>query len=269
MKKPTMQTFQMGDNLDGTARSMPVHTVRLSPFSMSATEVNLAEWKEVLAWASAHGYKIPKGATGKGPKYPVTNVTWYSAVLWCNARSEMCGLRPCYYTDAKHTKVYRSGKVDITPAMVDWTADGYRLPTEAEWECAARCGNHGLRFPWGDTISHSQANYYASPIHFVWDRESKPGTNPKAGKVNPRTLPCGWGPTHDFAGNVEEWVWDWYGPYTTESAADPRGPSKGIYRVRRGGSWLSKANRCTVYARNPVRPGSANSEVGFRVCQTA
>ena len=85
-------------------------------------------------------------------------VDWYDAVKWCNARSQQAGLTPVYYTDAGMTQVYTNGYADAV--YVNWAANGYRLPTEAEWEKAARGGLSGQRFPWGNTISESQANYY-------------------------------------------------------------------------------------------------------------
>ena len=90
-------------------------------------------------------------------------VDWYDVVKWCNARSQQAGLTPVYYTDTDLTQVYTNGE---RIRYVNWTANGYRLPTEAEWEKAARGGLSGQRFPWGNTISESQANYYGTTNYY-------------------------------------------------------------------------------------------------------
>ena len=119
----------MGDNLDNDTSGMP-----LNNFFMDRFEVTRELWESVKTWGNGHGYGIGGGGY-KGPGHPVHSMTWYDAVKWCNARSEKDGRTPCYYTDTAQTtaSIYKTGSTNITNAMVKWNADGYRLPTEAEW----------------------------------------------------------------------------------------------------------------------------------------
>ena len=175
------------------------------------------------------------------------------------------------------TIVYRSGQVDVQNSWVLWTA-GYRLPTEAEWEKAARGGAVGHRFPWADvdTISQSRANYYSfwqngQPYYF-YDTNPTNGYLPmfSAGEM-PYTSPADFFGTngfglHDMAGNLWEWCWDWWSNtyYGSSPGADPLGPSSGSFRVLRGGSWATNASGCRTANRGNGVPDSAFNTVGFR-----
>jgi formylglycine-generating enzyme required for sulfatase activity len=196
----------------------------------------------------------------------VQTVDWYDTVKWCNARSQQAGKTPVYYTDAGLTQVFTNG--EVTP-YVNWTASGYRLPTEAEWEKAARGGLSGQRFPWGNVISESLANYYGNTASFSYDLGPN-GLNAigSVGGTSPATSPVGsfaangYG-LNDMAGNVFEWCWDWYGtPYA--GGSDPRGPASGSYRVLRGGSWSNGAGSSRCAFRVNINPGNAGVDVGFR-----
>jgi len=146
----------------------------------------------------------------------MTTVSWYDAVKWCNARSEQSGLSPVYFTDAALTKVYKTGEID--EVYVNWDVDGnngYRLPTEAEWEKAARGGLSGLRYPWGNTITHDLANFRSlfPSLTFFYDLGTYFGNDTRTLNVPlPHTLPVGSFPAngyglYDMAGNCKEWVW--------------------------------------------------------------
>lgn len=127
-------SFEMGDALgDGTAAELPVHTVTLDAFYMDQTEVTFDLWRQVAGWAATNGYDIGiTSAKGQDEGFPAHSVTWFSAVKWCNARSEMEGLQPVYFVDDAHTEVLRTGTANLRNEQVNWSANGYRLPTEAE-----------------------------------------------------------------------------------------------------------------------------------------
>lgn len=263
--------FQMGDNLtEGSTNERPVHSVQVSGFFIDKTEVNKALWEQVKAWGNANGYSIG-GGQWRGDTHPAHTMSWYSAVLWCNARSQREGLTPCYYTDEAQTTVYKNGNTNISNAMVKWSANGYRLPTEAEWEKAARGGRTGRRFPWGNTISHSEANFRNSGgesyqsgttgYHPSYDEGSQPYTSPVASFA-----PNDYG-LYDMAGNLWEWCWDWHdGAYygSQESLDDPQGGTPGSSRVLRGGGWNADASYCRVASRYGRSPSNTRNYGGFR-----
>ncbi len=264
-------SFQMGDVFgEGESDERPVHAVTVSAFFLQERETTKAEWDTVRTWALVNGYTFDSPGDGKAANHPVHNVSWYDVVKWCNARSQKEGLASCYYTNVARTQVYKSGQVDVTNDQVSWTANGYRLPTEAEWEKAARGGLNGKRFPWGDTISHSQANYYSrgeeaynlSPprgFHPLFNSGDQPYTSP-VGSFAPNEYGL-----YDMTGNVWEWCWDWYGAqyHTSGAINDPRGPSSGSVRVVRGGSWDDGAFNGRVANRNWNGPSDWN-DYGFR-----
>jgi formylglycine-generating enzyme len=258
-------SFVMGDSLDGEADA-PTNTEYISAIYMDTNLVSYSFWQQVYQWAVNNGYGFDNPGTGNAGNQPVQSINWYDAVKWCNARSQWAGVPPVYFTDSGLTQIYKSG--DLAP-YANWSAAGYRLPTETEWEKSARGGLTGNRFPLGNTLSQSQANYYGDPIDYVYDLGPS-GYNPAFGDgIGVDTSPVGYFPPNgyglnDMAGNVAEWCWDWYGTYASGVQSNPHGPSAGSFRVLRGGSWVINAYNCRAANRSYYYPSLGGNAYGFR-----
>ena len=244
----------------GTDPDFGAYSLTVDAFYMDACEVAMERWNAVYSWAAVNGYSFDNAGEGKDATYPVMSVNWQDCVKWCNARSEKEGLIPVYYRDSAYTQVYRESPAVSEPCVLE-SANGYRLPTDVQWEYAARGGAAGRRFPWGDTVDHDHANYNGGPSYFSYDlgyegydtrysAGDKPFTSPG------RSFPAGknaYG-LYDMAGNVSEWCYDWHPDWV------------GQVRVIRGGRWQTSADSCRVASRSYGVPSGEipPDSVGFR-----
>jgi sulfatase modifying factor 1 len=274
-------SFTMGNCMDpneGNADELPLHPVYVSAFYMDKYDVTYALWQTVYNWAITNGYSFDYAGSGKAANHPVQTIDWFDSVKWCNARSEMEGRTPAYYTDPAQTMVYRSGHAVANSQegsiWVIWNG-GYRLPTEAEWEKAARGGLIGKRFPWGNTISWSQALYHAYPLSlapygYAYDLATAFGSDPAFdGGGYPYTSPVGYfAPNgyglYDMAGNVWQWCWGWYWSYGSAAQTDPHGLTSGSTVVCRGGDHEDNAPFCRTAHREQASMSYADAYLGFR-----
>ncbi len=294
-------TFQMGDSFDpeGYPDELPVHTVTLSSFKMSKYEITNQQYCDYLNSAYPAQIKVVSGRvyaadnTGNTSLYcntsissshsqiifsdpnftvnikdgttdmsdhPMVMVSWYGCVAYCNWKSQQEGLESCY---------------DISTWQCDFTKNGIRLPTEAQWEYAARGGNHSpyYRYPWGDSIDGSMANYGASGDPY--ETGISPHTTP-VGYYDGNQIPAGTDMAngyglYDMAGNVLERCNDWYNEsyYSISPTDNPTGPASGSCPVLRGGEWIHHGVSCRIAGRACGAPYDGLPNAGFRICVSA
>ena len=218
--------FTMG-RANGGADEKPERKVTVDGFYIDVTPVTQKHYRKLMG---------NNPSRWKGKDKPVDSVRWSDAVRYCNKRSEMENLEPCY---------------DLETWECDFDASGYRLPTEAEWEYACRAGTQTAYF-FGDDAAKLK-------LYAVYKANSENQSRPVAGK-----LPNPWG-LYDMSGNVLEWCHDIYDAdyYKNGPAKNPRGPEKGDTRVLRGGSWESPADQCTSSYRSKDDPGYLNPCFGY------
>ncbi len=224
------------------------HEVKVSDFYIGRYEVTQKEYEEVMG---------DNPSNFEGENLPVENITWYEAIEYCNKLSEKEGLTPVYTIDGENVSWDRS-------------ANGYRLPTEAEWEYAARAG---ITTPFNteNSISDEEANYYGHYPYGIEENyftqenlETEPGQYRQTTVEVDSFSPNKWG-LYNIHGNVAEWCFDYYGAYDLENTDNPSGPTTGTLRVNRGGGWNDYAKHLRCAYRASTTPDQKMSNIGFRV----
>ena len=243
-------TFEMGST-SGEYSEKPIHSVTVSSFYMCDHEVTQKEYYEIMK--SNPSYY-------KGDDRPVESVSWYDAIEYCNALSLREGLTPCYYTQDKETWIfdgYPDGHCIHTLTWIcKFNADGYRLPTEAEWEFAARGGNKSSGYVYSGSNSLEDV---------AWHNGNSESQTHDVKTKSPNELGL-----YDMSGNVWEWCWDWYGNYSSSLQTNPSGVASGTARVLRGGSSRDYDNNgFRVAYRDSTTPSATYRNLGFRVVRSS
>lgn len=264
-------TFEMGDLFgDGGEDEEPVHQVTVSSFYLSIYELTYAEFDAFLD--STDRGKLPKLLLRKSSR-PINNVNWYEAIEYCNWRSRNEGLEEVYQINNKRRDLNNKNTSSGDAKWIvhaNWSADGYRLPTEAEWEYAAR--SEGIIEKYAGTSDIALLMNYANNGKLRYPEELK-----AIGSLKPNKQGL-----YDMIGNVGEWCWDWYGTFgplkrsahleeedsALPQSIDPRGPDSGGVRVTKGGSYETRIEYLNISNRDAEQPDSRSRTVGFRLARS-
>ena len=255
-------TFKMGSN-DGYDANKPIHDVAITKdFYMGKYEVTQGEYEKYCEYVE----KLPNSSYGEGDNYPVYYVSWYDALVYCNKRSIAEGLTPCYsiedFTDPDDWEsVPISSNSSWDAVECDWESNGYRLPTEAEWEYAARGGDKTIT-----TLTYSGISSTSGVGSYAWYTANSDSKTHIVGQRRPNAFDL-----YDMSGNVSEWCWNWSTTEydtTTEGESDPIGALNGSSRVHRGGGWSSNLTTCSVQYRDSKGPSLCSYTIGFRVVRS-
>ena len=229
-------SFTMGASYDdGFGTEYPTHNVTLSSYFISKNLVTQREWETLMGDNPLDKLSIT------ADNHPVHSISWYNAIYYCNKRSIKEGLTPCYSGRGKKIKC-------------NFKANGYRLPTEAEWEHAARGtdSNQNYLYSGSDTIND-----------VAWFTDNSDSKCHSIGVKQPNALGI-----YDMSGNISEWCWDWFDLYSGENETNPKGSKEESNRATRGGSWIENELYCRVAFRFGNSPDTYDKSIGFRLCKT-
>ena len=244
-------SFMMGS--DKLGREQPIHEVQLSTFYIGQYQVTQALWEQVMEGNPSRF---------QGANLPVEQVSWYDCIEFCNKLSELEDREPVYEVDKSQKDPGNTSNFDKFKWLVKRKegALGYRLPTEAEWEYAARGGKYARKTEFAGSGVLKEVGWYDD---FITSEKNAHNWTETSGLRVPNELGL-----YDMSGNVREWCWDWYGDYSDTSLKDPQGPDSGYNRVLRGGSWIYDADYCRVAYRVYDLPDYRYYGFGLRLART-